>query len=83
MEEFKVMLYDNEKNVLAEKTFTTTPSEKSTNISTWKLDSPVKARALRIESTNPARPLALTEVEVFGPEEKAEPAPAPAPEEME
>ena len=83
MEEFKVMLYDNEKNVLAEKTFTTTPSEKSTNISTWKLNSAVKARALRIESTSPARPLALTEVEVFGPEEKAEPETAPAPEEVE
>ncbi len=29
------------------------------------------------------RPLALTEVEVFGPEEKAEPETAPAPEEVE
>lgn len=80
MEEFKVLLYDNDKNVLAEKTFTTTPSEKSTNVTTWKLDAPVKARALRVESTNPARPLALTEVEAYGPEEEPD-APAPAPEE--
>ena len=80
MEEFKVLLYDNDKNVLAEKTFTTTPSEKSTNVTTWKLDTPVKARALRVESTNPARPLALTEVEAYGPAE-AEETPAPAPEE--
>lgn len=80
MEEFKVLLYDNDKNVLAEKTFTTTPSEKSTNVTTWKLDAPVKARALRVESTNPARPLALTEVEAYGPAE-AEETPAPAPEE--
>lgn len=80
MEEFKVILYDNDKNVLAEKTFTTTPSEKSTNVTTWKLDAPVKARALRVESTNPARPLALTEVEAYGPAE-AEETPAPAPEE--
>lgn len=80
MEEFKVLLYDNDKNVLAEKTFTTTPSEKSTNVTTWKLDAPVKARALRVESTNPARPLALTEVEAYGPEEEPD-APATAPEE--
>lgn len=80
MEEFKVLLYDNNKNVLAEKTFTTTPSEKSTNVTTWKLDAPVKARALRVESTNPARPLALTEVEAYGPEEEPD-APAPPPEE--
>ena len=38
---------------------------------------------LCIESTSPARPLALTEVEVYGPEEKAEPETAPAPEEVE
>ena len=83
MEEFKVLVYDNDKNVLAEKTFTTTPSEKSTNVTTWKLDAPVKARALRIETTNPSRPVALTEVEVYGPEEKAEPEAATAPEETE
>lgn len=81
MEEFKVILYDNDKNVLAEKTFNTTPSEKSTNVTTWKLEAPVKARALRVESTDPAHPLALTEVEAYGPEEAAEtPAPAPAEE---
>ncbi|WP_455564056.1 discoidin domain-containing protein, partial [Akkermansia massiliensis] len=81
MEEFKVILYDNNKNVLAEKTFNTTPSEKSTNVTTWKLDAPVKARALRVESTDPAHPLALTEVEAYGPEEAAEtPDPAPAEE---
>lgn len=80
MEAFKVLLYDNDKNVLAEKTFTTTPAEKSTNVTTWKLDAPVKARALRVESTDPAHPLALTEVEAYGPEEAAE-TPAPAPEE--
>lgn len=80
MEEFKVLLYDNDKNVLAEKTFTTTPSEKSTNVTTWKLDAPVKARALRVESTNPARPVALTEVEAYGPKEEPD-VPAPAPEE--
>lgn len=80
MEEFKVLLYDNDKKVLAEKTFTTAPSEKSTNVTTWKLDAPVKARALRVESTDPARPLALTEVEAYGPEEAAE-TPPPAPEE--
>ena len=81
MEEFKVILYDNDKNVLAEKTFNTTPSEKSTNVTTWKLEAPVKARALRVESTDPAHPLALTEVEAYGPEEAAETlAPAPAEE---
>lgn len=83
MEEFKATLYDNGKNVLAEKTFTATPGEKSTNISIWKLDAPVKARALRVESTSPARPLALTEVEVYGPEEQAGQETAPAPEEEE
>ena len=36
-----------------EKTFSTTPSEKSTNVTSWKLDAPVKARALRVESANP------------------------------
>lgn len=80
MEEFKVLLYDNDKNVLAEKNFTTTPSEKSTNVTIWKLDAPVKARALRVESTNPGRPLALAEVEAYGPAE-AEETPAPTPEE--
>lgn len=81
MEEFKVILYDNDKNVLAERTFHTTPSEKSTNVTTWKLDAPAKARALRVESADPAHPLALTEVEAYGPEEAAEtPAPAPAEE---
>lgn len=83
MEEFKVLLYDNDKKVLAEKTFTTTPSEKSTNVTTWKLDAPVKARALRVESTNPAHPLALTEVEAYGPEEQASPEAAAVPEETE
>lgn len=82
MEEFKALLYDNDKNVLAEKTFTTTPSEKSTNVTAWKLDAPVKARALRIETTNPSQPVALTEVEVYGPEEKT-PEASPAPEETE
>lgn len=54
---------------------------KSTNVTTWKLEAPVKARALRVESTDPAHPLALTEVEAYGPEEAAEtPAPAPAEE---
>ena len=80
MEEFKVTLYDNGKNVVAEKTFNTTPSQKSTNVTTWKLDAPVKTRALRIETTDPARPLALTEVETYGPEEKTEPETAAAPE---
>lgn len=37
MEKFKVILYGNDKNVLAEKTFSTTPSEKSTNVTSWKL----------------------------------------------
>ena len=64
-----------------EAVFRTTPSEKSTNVTTWKLEAPVKARALRVESTDPAHPLALTEVEAYGPEEAAEtPAPAPAEE---
>lgn len=69
MEEFKVMLYDNEKQVLAEKTFTTSPGSKGSNISNWALESPIKVRALRIESTSPQRPVALTEVEVYGPQE--------------
>ncbi len=77
MENFKVILYDNDKNVLAEKTFSTTPSEKSTNITSWELDAPVKARALRVESSNPSQPLALTEVEAYGPED-AEDTPVPA-----
>ena len=68
------------KNVLAEKTFSTTPSEKSTNVTSWKLDAPVKARALRVESANPSQPLALTEVEAYGPED-AEDTPVPAPAE--
>lgn len=72
MEEFKVLLYDNDKNVLAEKIFTTTPGEKPTNVSTWKLDAPVKARALRVESTTDTRPLAMTEVEVYGPASEAD-----------
>ena len=80
MEKFKVILYGNDKNVLAEKTFSTTPSEKSTNVTSWKLDAPVKARALRVESANPSQPLALTEVEAYGPED-AEDTPAPAPAE--
>lgn len=66
--------------MLAEKTFSTTPSEKSTNVTSWKLDAPVKARALRVESANPSQPLALTEVEAYGPED-AEDTPAPAPAE--
>ncbi len=77
MENFKVILYDNDKNVLAEKTFSTTPSEKSTNVTSWELDAPVKARALRVESSNPSQPLALTEVEAYGPED-AEDTPVPA-----
>ena len=80
MEKFKVILYGNDKNVLAEKTFSTTPSEKSTNVTSWKLDAPVKARALRVESANPSQPLALTEVEAYGPED-AEDTPVPAPAE--
>ena len=80
MEKFKVILYGNDKNVLAEKTFSTTPSEKSTSVTSWKLDAPVKARALRVESANPSQPLALTEVEAYGPE-AAEDTPAPAPAE--
>ena len=66
--------------MLAEKTFSTTPSEKSTNVTSWKLDATVKARALRVESANPSQPLALTEVEAYGPED-AEDTPAPAPAE--
>lgn len=83
MEKFKVLLYDNDRKVLAEKTFTTAPSEKSTNVTAWKLDAPVKARALRVESTAPDRPLALTEVEAYGPEDQARPEAAVAPEETE
>ena len=45
-----------------------------------RLDAPVKARALRVESANPSQPLALTEVEAYGPED-AEDTPAPAPAE--
>ncbi len=54
--------------------------KKSTNVTSWKLDAPVKARALRVESANPSQPLALTEVEAYGPED-AEDTPAPAPAE--
>ena len=36
MEEFKVILYDNDKNVLAEKTFNTTPSEDVYKRQAWK-----------------------------------------------
>ena len=78
MEKCKVILYGNDKNVLAEKTCSTTPSEKSTNVTSWKLDAPVKARGLRVESANPSQPLALTEVEAYGPED-AEDTPVPAP----
>lgn len=70
MESFKVVIYDNGKNILAEKLFSTFPSDKSTNVTIWKLESPLKARALRIEPASPTQPLALTEIEVFGPEEQ-------------
>lgn len=78
MEEFKVVLYDNDKKVLAEKTFTTTIGAKEVNVTTWALDAPVTARALRVETVKPDRPVALTEVEVFGPEEKSAEAAEPA-----
>jgi len=72
MEGFEVILYDNEKNVLAEKSFTIIPSGKSTNVTSWELDTPVKARALRVKAADPARPLALTEVQAYGPAETEE-----------
>lgn len=72
MEGFEVILYDNEKNVLAEKSFTIIPSAKSTNVTSWELDTPVKARALLVKAANPAQPLALTEVEAYGPAETEE-----------
>ncbi len=77
-EGFEVILYDNEKNVLAEKSFTIIPTGKSTNVTSWKLDTPVKARALRVKAVNPARPLALTEVEAYGPAETEETATFPS-----
>lgn len=67
MEQFKVTVYDNKKNVLAEKTFSTSENGKSSFVSEWNLDSKLEARAIRVEQLSSDSPLLITEIEAWGP----------------
>lgn len=67
MEQFKVTVYDNKKNALAEKTFTTSENGKSSFVTEWTLDSKLEARAIRVEQLSSDSPLLITEIEAWGP----------------
>ncbi len=67
MERFKVTVYDNKKNILAEKTFSTSENGKSSFVTEWNLDSKLEARAIRVEQLSSDSPLLITEIEAWGP----------------
>lgn len=62
---FRIILVNKDKKIVAEKSFHTDNSPAST-CETWVLDSPVEARGIRIESMEPGRPIIISELEAYG-----------------
>lgn len=66
---FKIMLVNKDKKIVAEKDFHTDNSPAPAK-ETWVLDSPVEARGIRVESREPGRAVIMSEFEIYGAEAK-------------
>ncbi len=68
MKKFRVQLYNNDKEMIELKTFTTKSFGQTSNVCVWDLETPLPVRAIRI-TTPDKGPVAVTEVEAYGPAE--------------
>ncbi len=68
MKKFRVQLYDNAKEMIELRTFTTKSFGQTSNVCVWDLEPALPVRAIRI-TTPDEGPVAITELEAYGPVE--------------
>ncbi len=77
MEKFTVHLYNSDKDILGYKNFTVNSQNQTSYACVWELDPALPVRALRI-STPDKTPVAITEIQAFGPAKTHKPTARPS-----